>query len=77
MGQEISGDCDLESVKNCALSPADIAVPVSLRPVLPFLEEAQRNLWFVKLGSCYTILESFFKEEDLFKSLQIISDKTA
>ena len=37
MGQEVSSS-------NSAQSPADIQIPTSLRPIHPFLEDAQRNL---------------------------------
>jgi hypothetical protein len=41
MGSEVS-------TVNGLHSPADIPIPASLRPVHPFLEDAQRNLWYVK-----------------------------
>lgn len=48
MGQDVSSPVGSENIQNCGLSPADITIPTSLRPVLPFLEEAQRNLWYVE-----------------------------
>ena len=41
MGQEAS-------TTNGFQSPADITIPTSLRPIHPFLEDAQRNLWYVE-----------------------------
>ena len=41
MGQEVS----FGSTNYAFQSPADIVIPTSLRPIHPFLEDAQRNLW--------------------------------
>lgn len=68
MGQDVSSPIGLENIQNSSLSPADISIPISLRPVLPFLEEAQRNLWYVSVTSpsssstCYREWQLFYSE---------------
>ena len=50
MGQEVSSS-------NSAQSPADIQIPTSLRPIHPFLEDAQRNLCNARKADDPTLIQ--------------------
>jgi hypothetical protein len=47
MGQDVSSILKggFDNLKNVEADPSDIYIPVSMRPILPFLEDALRNLW--------------------------------
>mmetsp|Transcript_28811 Transcript_28811/g.27602 ORF Transcript_28811/g.27602 Transcript_28811/m.27602 type:complete len:975 (-) Transcript_28811:99-3023(-) len=52
MGQDVSSILKggFDNLKNVEVDPSDIYIPVSMRPILPFLEDALRNLCNAKVA---------------------------